>query len=242
MNYPNKTIFYASVFLFAAGVLLSLIFIIISVWGGLEASLFDTSIREETYIRPYDCPIVITRQETGIVRASFSNPTGREVTRRVHTNISEGRITLMRRISTDITIAPGQTKVVEYEVYPEDAAFDRFIFVRTRALRTAPFPSASSACGIMVVGLPGVTGNQIVAFLLVGGILGTILGWSLFTYIHRPLQGKIQHLAQSMFFLVVLSLIGIAAGWMSQWILGIFALVLILFILIEIWVYLGTHS
>jgi hypothetical protein len=237
MDLFSKRIPALSIMIFSSGVVLSLIFIVISVWGDLEASLFDASIREETSIKAYRCPIMITNEEIGIVKASLSNPLDREIERFIQTNISEGHVTLMRQIRTHLPLAPGETRDLEYEVYPEDAAFGRFIFARTHVFRNAPLPSQSSACGILVVNIPFVTGNQLIAFLVAGGVVGLVSGWGLWYTSNRPLKGKKAHTTYSMLLLLILLLFGIVFGFVSQWMLGLAALIGAIFLIVELIAY-----
>lgn len=231
-----------SILLFAVGVLFSLVLTAAAVWGDLEASLFDSSIREETSLRPYSCPVLMTTAETGTIRFTLSNPTDRPIERYIQTNISEGYITYMRRIQMQLPIAPGETEEVEYTVSPEDAAFGRFILARTRVLRSAPLPSASSACGIMVLDLPLLTGNQIVAFLLVGGLLGMGGGWGLWLYANRPLKRRSIHITYSMLLLMIILILGLFFSLSSMWIMGLVMLVLALVVLVEMAAYLGQQD
>jgi hypothetical protein len=228
--------------LFAVGVLFSLVLTAAAVWGDLEASLFDSSIREETSLRPYSCPVLLTTAETGTIRFSLSNPTDRPIERYIQTNISEGYITYMRRIQMQLPIAPGETEEVEYTVSPEDAAFGRFILARTRVLRNAPLPSASSACGIMVLDLPFLRGNQIETFLLVVGLFGMGGGWGLWLYANRPLKRKSIHITYSMLLLMVIQILGLFFSLSSMWIMGLIMLVVALVVLVEMAAYLGQQD
>jgi hypothetical protein len=237
MNSPVNRKSKLGVLLFSVGVLLSLIFNVIGVWTGMEASLFDASIREETSIESYRCPIFLTTKEVGTVKASFSNPTDRHIERYVQTKISEGHVTLMRQITTHLPLAPGETRELEYEVYPEDAAFGRFIFARTRVLRAAPLPSATSVCGIFVADIPLVKGSDIIAFLITGGVLGLVSGWGTWYAANLPLKGRSKHLTYSMLLLLVFLLLGIGMSLVSQWIFGLIALIGSVFLIVELIAY-----
>lgn len=238
----NKRFGKVGLVLFTAGVLLSLLFVGLAIWGDMEAALFDASIREDTSIKSFHCPILITTREEGIVRAVLSNPSDREVERYVQTNISDGHVTLMRRVITRLPLAPGESKELGFEVFPEDAAYDRIIFARTRVLRAGSLPSESSACGIIVVDLPGFSGGQITGFLLVGGTAGMVSGWLLWFTANRPLRGKKTHLAYAMLLLMLVLIFGIAVGLLAVWILALVALVIALFIIVEMLFYNASQS
>lgn len=242
MEIQSKSFRILSVFIFATGVLLGLVFIGIAVWGGIEAYMFDASLRAEASLTSLKCPVMITTAETGTVQASFNNPTERVIAPAVRAHISEGHVILMRQINTRVDLEPGESREITWTVEPEDAAFGRFILVRVHMFRLAPLPSRSGSCGIMVVDLPFLSGNQVVAFTLAASLTGMIVGGSLWVTGNRPLRRRTLHATKGMGFLAGSVLAGIIAGLQGWWFIGGIFFLIGTLLIVEILAYYAVSS
>ncbi len=104
----NKTRTYqqkAGLRLFTLGLLLSSIIALIAIWGDLEASLFDVSIRPQESLSTLRCPILITEKESGTIRASFKNESEKSVEISVRAHVSQGFVTYLREENTRLPIS-----------------------------------------------------------------------------------------------------------------------------------------
>ena len=119
-----------SIIIFAVGVLLGATFVALATWADFEAILFNPGIRQKASIKRLRCPVIITTDETGTIRARFKNTLERSTELFVQAHISEGYVTLMREINADVPLEPGEAQWVEWTVTAEDAAFERFILFK----------------------------------------------------------------------------------------------------------------
>lgn len=220
-----------SIILFITGVALAVGLLVITIWGDLEASMFDASMRYEEGVQGLKCPVLITSGERSKVSAVFSNPHIRPVDRRVRVHISSGYATLMREIDARLQLEPGATEKLSWDILPEDAAFGNIIMVRVSSHRSNPLPSQSSSCGIYVLDVPTMSGQQVFTSASIASCVFLLLGAGVFTLSHRPLKGKPQKLARGMFFMIVVLAIGILISLFGSWMLGALLLVVAVFMI-----------
>jgi hypothetical protein len=146
--------------IFALGILIGMIFFGYIVWGDFEASFFDSSIHTEKALRKISCPVIITKNETGNVAATFSNPTDKPINPRVRTHITDGSFILMREEDTMLQLLPGEQKQLSWDITPADAAWNRFIFARVFVFPTYPIPAMAGSCGTVVVNISNLSGRK----------------------------------------------------------------------------------
>ncbi|HNT78459.1 MAG TPA: hypothetical protein PKH77_25895 [Anaerolineae bacterium] len=165
---------------FFGGVLLGMFFAALLAWANFEASLFDASTDSSALnLENLKCPVLLNRQETGVVFATFTNSADWKLTRTVDAHITHGSVLLTREERSRFELAPGEKHTLQWPISPEEAAWGRFIFVRLHVQRSAPLPPRTGSCGVLVVNLPYGSGAQIaavtigVSLLLMGG--GAIL-------------------------------------------------------------------
>jgi hypothetical protein len=231
----KKTIFnILSIILFVAGAVVGLGLLGITVWGDLEAFLFDVSIQAEENIEGFKCPVMITTVERSKVSAVFTNPHTREVKRNIRMHISWGYATLLREINNELPLEPGETQELSWDIQPEDAAFGNMILVRAYALRANPLPSQGATCGILVIDLPNFTGMQIFTFASIASGVFMLVGAGVYTLNNRPLFENPKKIARGMFFIFGILAVGLLIGFLGSWLLGALLLVvavLMIFIL-----------
>jgi hypothetical protein len=214
--------------IYSLGLVLGLLFLGLVVWADLEASIFDSSMPAETRLGSLSCPIVLSKNETGVVSASFDNFHVRPVKRRIYAHISDGFVTFMRADDVSLTLDPGEKRKLEWPISAQDAAWNRLILVRIYSIRNTPLPSATGSCGIIVSDLPYLTGNQIVAgsvSIILLTFIGGFLLWRKdnLTYSRRSTQAGLA-------FLTTLVTAGILASLFGKWLLagGLWLLAIIL--------------
>lgn len=207
---------------------------IIAIWGDLEASLFATAMVADEPMRSLRCPVMITAEETGIVRASVSNKSERTVTRSVRTNISLGFVTLMQEDSDLITLAPGETRQLSWEVTEADSVWGRLVLLRVHLLRSGLLPSQSSACGIMTVNVTGFTGNQIVAMMFFIALTGIGVGGWLWRTSHPIANDQVIRRFWRMVLLGTLVLATLIVGLAGVWIVGVILILATIIVLLSL--------
>lgn len=221
----------AAVLIYLTGILLTTALGALAVWGDLEASLFDAAIRAETNLTSLRCPILITRQETGHVAASFRNTGQQPVNRAIRVHITQGFVTLMREEAVQLPLQPGQTQRLTWPVTAADAAYGSLILVRVSTLRQAPLPSESQTCGIAVFDLPAGSGNLWVALWLALGLAGIGGGGWLWLRVSRPLRGRRRTAANASLAVAGVAVAVMLAGLVGAWMLGVLLLALLTLLL-----------
>lgn len=213
--------------LFLIGLFLVLLMAIIAIWPDLEASMFDAALPAEERLRTLACPVIVTADEVGEITASFTNPGQRPVQFPVRARITEGRVTLVREVESQMEIAPGATEVLSWPVTAEDAAYRRLILARIYSFRSSPMPSMRGACGILVVGVSGLSGAQVTTFLLVGGLLALGVGSALWLVNNQPLTGLRREVTLAFGLLAVTILAAMVVGLLGLWGVGVLLLALV---------------
>jgi hypothetical protein len=230
MKLRKNAFVFLGVLIFSIGVLLGMALFGGAVWGDLEGSLFDMSLRGEATLRSLRCPVIMTTAEFGAVTATFSNPLERQIEYRILTRISQGHVTLMREIESKLPLDPGEKQKLEWTVTKDDAAYGHLILVGMRLGAKYPLPARHGTCGILVLNLPNLTGNQVFIFTLVISLLSMAVGIGLWAAGNRPLSELGQDVTRAMIALAVCVLAGMIIGFLGWWLIGvlIFAVTLLL--------------
>ena len=155
-------------FTYAVGVLIGLTLIGIATWGDYESTSYGFARRSSEQLRGVSCPILLTRHETGTISLKVSNPTDRLMHPSVRTEISpEDELYI---VTESVTLAPGESKRLEWAVGPENIDLGNFILASVQVYGTYPIPSRESTCGIFIVDLPGRGRDILIALSLFGMI------------------------------------------------------------------------
>lgn len=211
-------------FLLAAGIVVA----------DFEGSLFLFGLEGEKNARRLDCPALMTTNETREIRLILNNPSEREITRFVVATITEGSLTLNRRIKQNVPVDPGEKKEITWEIYPEDAAYGGIILFKVYVKRDYPYPSLNGDCGVLVLDIPLLTGNQVTGILL--GLISTLLlgGNAVlqFQYRNAILGPRRQNMSRAMFIMSLLVLLDILFSFLGTWVFGLILLIWILLMIV----------
>lgn len=197
----------------------------VAVWGDVEASMFDLSYKGDENLSTLNCPVLITPRDNAEFSASFSNPFDKNIKPSVRVHISSGHLTLMQEENVKFQLAPAESKRLSWSVDPEDAVYGKMVLVKVFLFPNHPIPSKDATCGILVLDLPSLTGQQIVTSALAVsfvGMIGSTAGWKL----NNRLMTKRQREAfRAMSILAGALIIGLAASLMGYWLIGSLGLV-----------------
>jgi hypothetical protein len=203
---------------FIVGVLLFVFIGAISIWGDIEATFFDASLIQAKKLGHLNCPAVITSNETSEVTAKITNVDQRPVIIEVKAHVTDGFVTLMNEYKTDVSLEPGQSNIVDIPIAPENAAYGRLILVRVHQMKELTNPYQNASCGVVLVNIPFLTGNQFVILVMSLGILLTVGGLFIWALNSRPiiLQRKRGLVAMIVFaaIAILLAIIGLAGFWL----------------------------
>jgi hypothetical protein len=241
MKFRNATTRALGVLLYAIGVLLGIALTAGTVWGDLEAALFDRSIDADASLGSLRCPTLIASFESGTVTATIKNPTDKEIERYVRSRISEGYLTLIRETKEKFPIPPGETETLQWTVTADDAVFGYLIFVRVHLHGYYPYPSRQGSCGILVLNQPYLTGRQILALTWAASLLSMAIGLGLWVVGNRPLSRHRRNVTAAMGALAVVVLVAMIVSALGWWVFGLIFLVFaILLIGAIIWDLVGS--
>lgn len=221
--------------LLVVGVALALAVSVLAFWPDLEASLFDISISAEATIDDLRCPVALTTGEAGSISAHFQNSSDRTVQFLVRARIAHGSLNLMRRADTPVTLTPGESQTLTWDVTPEDVVFGRMILARVYALRSFPLPLRERTCGIYVLRLTGVSGQSVVTAAVTASLVCLASGGALWL----RQGGRRKTATQSGGLVVTLAVADMAAslaGWWAAGLLLLIGLVVVGAVLVERWV------
>jgi len=220
---------------FITGIILGLLFAGGSVWGDLEASLFDTSISADQSLNSLRCPVAISSSEVGRVTAQVRNPTDKKITRAIRAHISRGLVTLMDEYSTNLTLAPGEAQNLEWEVTSDAAVWGRIVLVRVFLYRHYPLPGEGGYCGILVVNFLGLKGWQVVALVVTASLVCLLVGLFLWRKSILPVEEQRQDKSREMTTMAVLLTAAMVLSLFGAWLIsGLLLLGTILMIAITV--------
>lgn len=226
--------------LFYVGILLGIVFLGYTVWADIEATLFDPAYDADESLRTLKCPLLLTNGESGVVSASFRNTSDGSIKPLVRAHISDGRVTLMREYQELVTISPGKSETRSWEVYPEDAVYDRFILVRVTQHAYFPVPSRTATCGILVMDIPFLSSRAVVAIVVALIIACTYLGLRLWMKYNRPLQRRARTVSQGFLWMAGVLGAGILSTILGWWFAAslLFVLTVLLLMVVSAYIFL----
>ena len=204
---------------------------LISIWGDIEAFVFNAAIRSERPLSTLRCPAIITPKDKAVVSARILNSSDRELEMLVRTNISDGYVIFLREVPTTFTLQPGESDIVKVPISMEDAAYDRVVLVRMHQISRGSLPYKNASCGVIVFDLPWITGRQFVfAFFGLGTILSA-LGLGLLSQNQKIISREQLISFRLLIGFTILSPILAIIGLQGWWLLGL--------IIATIWILLG---
>ncbi len=205
---------------------------IISIWGDIEAFVFNAAIKPDKSLSTLRCPAIITPKDDAVVSAKIENSSNRELEMLIRTNITDGYVILMKEISTTLTLKPGESETVSVPIYVEDAAYDRVVLVRMHQTRRGSLPYRNSSCGVIVFDMPFISGKQLVLLILVLGTILSGLGFWMFSTSQKLLSREQLISSRLLFGFTILSFLLSIIGLQGWWLVGV--------LLATIWVLLGV--
>ena len=220
METGNKKQRRISLLIYAIGILIGMAIAAGIIWSDLETSLFDSAVSPESALR-LDCPVAITKGETGKISATIANATEKEKNFFIRTHISEGYLSLMREITQHVSVAPDARETVTYEISAEDAVYDRVVMFRIYINPSYPLPSQGNFCGVLVLDFPWLSGIQIFYASLVLSLAGVIGGSILWRKANPNMTEVTYSLTNAMTALSVIIFLMIAISYFGLWVLGI---------------------
>ncbi len=220
METPKSKLAIPGLILFFIGILLGMFLNSWADWGEVEAYMLVYR-SGELDIASIRCPLMLGSAETGMVSASFDNPTAESINPTVYAVI--GRIGQTRTVTTLLTLAPGEKQQLSWKVGAGDKVFGGLILVNIFETSQRNFSTHQGSCGIPVSFFSGLNGMQMFILMAATSLLGILGGAAFWLIAHFPLRGVIESATNAGIALSVFVLVGmlfILPGW---WGLGLFS-------------------
>lgn len=226
MKKAHKFLSVLSLILFILGIILSVLFIGVASWGGMEGLFFNHDPNNGRTLTSLRCPLLISSQETARISATITNSSSYTVIPRISARISDGYFTVYREESVRQTLKPKSSVKLNWQASAEDAAYGNLlILVHIKIYSSYPLPAMNGYCGIVVLDLGAVNGEAVATATGVMAMILTNVGWWLW-YRQHPVEKKenIKGLTNGLRLLGLVATIGILASFFRLWFLGILAL------------------
>lgn len=235
----NKHLRTFGLILYILGTLLAFALMALSVWGDLEASTFDAAVIREETLTTLNCPVLMTQNETGIISAVIKNESDRDATPNVQARITEGYVSYYSEDRRQISVPAHSETRVEWEIFPENAAYNSLVLVSIYQFQNLSLPSRQSSCGVVLLPFSGPTGVQ----LFWGGMIVGVIAIAAGLYFYHPkreYQGERistkfltrQKLYRAYVFLssyiLIATLLTLLGNWMASTLLMLFAVISII--------------
>lgn len=236
MTSRNRIFRRLGVILFAFGILLGMALIAVTIWTDLEASFFDSVMgsRGDESLKTLRCPVLMTTSETGRISATFENTADKPIELRLRAHVTDGFVTLMREVNTTLPLEPGEKGKAEFTLSAEDRAYRWLILARVLQFRHYPLPARQAACGVLVLDVPFLTGNQLFALTIALTVLCLGGGIALWSVANWPLRRSALATARTMGALVVSLLIGFLVSLSGAFLIATLLFAINLLLIFEI--------
>ncbi len=222
-----------SVLIFAIGVLIGIALTAGTVVASIESDFyFGPGYPSDEGLKTLKCPVVMTSQEVGVISVSLVNTTDKTIEPMIQVEISNPG--MFENPREKYPIESGATRRIQWEVTSENAVFGRLILIRAYQFPTYRTPSRSGTCGILMVDLFGLRGNQILTLVFATSLVCIGLGLGMWLLLNRPLRGKPWMASRAMLAVALSVMLGMVVGYYSIWLLGIIALVVALLMSAEV--------
>lgn len=226
MNQPKPTLRIVGVLCFSIAFVLGILLTAARVFPDLESTLYGFVKYDYPGLPSLSCPLLMTSLDRQPVTIRLRNPGENTITYYVVAQFSG--IPLIVNNEQRVEVQPGETKTLTWEVGSENIDLNNFIFANIFASPSAYLKMTSSTCGSFVINLPIKGGSTIFYAGLVLAALTAVIGlWLWPRHSDFSNQATVYQFAWMRFVTVVLA-IGVVAGILSYWFLGVLLLALIL--------------
>jgi len=199
---------------FFLGIFIGLVLAIAAIWGDFEGLSYYYTGAAYGQFNGLHCPILMTRSETGIVTAIFNNSSNQKS--EPYYEMEIGGL-LPRKFEDQLSVPPYGTKSVQWTVDANDIDLGFFIFAKIDILPDTLYSSREATCGIVVLNIPGLTGDQIFALTFAASLLGILIGLGLWENINKPLMGISSNQRRAMQAMAISVLLAMFTGFMGWW-------------------------
>jgi hypothetical protein len=157
-----------------AGACIGLVVALLSAWGDFEGlSYFATGASYEAF-SGLNCPVVLSRAETGKVSAVFDNRQNTAIEPYYRVEVC-GPVS-SRRLEGQVRLPPGTSRQISWTIGPADIDLGSFILVKLDVLPVAGHQTREATCGVIVLPLGRMSGRLALNLAICAFALLTIVG------------------------------------------------------------------
>ncbi len=235
MSNKAKFFFITAIILFVLGLVIGLFLWTGSVWADLEGYTFQPATHADRSEYNLLCPQLITTNDFGVISLGIENEFDKDVKKVVRGFKSLGYVIYVASDETSLELAPGESEVLHWYIFPEDAAWKRFVLFRVNIISSRGTGLTTASCGVMVVNVPLLKSNQFFLLALLSGTL--LIGAGIYLmYRSSLLQGKNNYYYERLMLSITgIMIIGLLLAFFGQWLVGGLMLVaMYLFLMVTI--------
>jgi len=193
-------------------------------WGDTDNALsFDRNQPTLANLGRLRCPIVLSPNEEGTIRAAFRNPHQEEVAILVIGIVSEKDFRSYREVSDTLIIEPRGRHDFRWNISQADSVEGNLILSRVFLMnqeKSTPYPARTAACGVIVLDFFGLKGSTIVIFLTAISLVSLLFGGILLYSYRKPRDYSSPQLFFSLFLFATTCIICLVANLLGWWILA----------------------
>ncbi len=195
--------------LYVLGIVVLMSILTVTAWSDIEAVNLDVSVIRRGSLSSLRCPIFITLKEPSTISLKVNNPKDFVIRPQVTTLITRSTLSLLNREVTFLEIQPGETQMITREINSKDSVFDRLVLVKAIVNNPFPIEDVHNICGVMVVNIDYLSGDQLSAILMTLGVLLILIGLTLYTTGKRPFKKNFRRQLNIKLFLAILIFLSI---------------------------------
>ncbi len=210
-------------FLFMAGILLGMALAAAASFAGVEAQFYGFESIYGAKLKTVHCPVLMTTAHPTQVRATVSNPGDQPVNMLVTTDLSSPG--LIQTTEEVVALAAHEKKPLEWTVTSQNVDLGFLILAQVSTSPNYAQPARQGTCGIVVLNVPGLTGNELFTLALVASLLFIVAGAVLMELNSPPMAGRKLSPTIAMRFLGIMTLAGMFTSFIGGWLPGIVFLV-----------------
>ncbi len=228
-------------YLHVVGVVIFSIGVIFGMW--LAGSTTAASLESYVYFGYYGytdrpsadvlkCPDILTMEEIGKISLTIHNSADRAVEPIVDMQISDSKL-LVRAFRERAQVPAGESRTLEWAVSADDVVYNRYIMAKVLQQRSFGNPARVGNCGIFVINLPRLTGNQVLIATITISVLCMLIGVAFFVRWPLPTRAFIRQPQYAMGAVTACVSLAMVFGIFGLWFLGIVACVVSVLLIAE---------
>ncbi len=206
--------------LLSIGIILIMGLFTLSSWSDLEALGYKKVYSEESQTNAFRCPVFITTDEDSYLSIKIKNPVDKVSIVRILTFVTYGSSTFDHKEWTILELDPYESHVVSTPIHPKDAAYDKLILAKVIIDNPYPIADQQGFCGVVLVNINFLTGNQLTAVLFTSGLIFIVSGFVLYTTGHRPFRGKFNQRLIIYYVFTAMIIFGTTISIIGYWLFG----------------------